>query len=56
MRLILPGLLLLLLSGCGLKDDLYLPDSQEGQPPVNATTDADADAEAETDTPSRGYR
>ncbi len=42
MRLILPGLLLLLLSGCGLKDDLYLPDASTSERPPPAAADASA--------------
>jgi predicted small lipoprotein YifL len=47
MRLILPAMLLLLLTGCGLKDDLYLPDaspdaSDQSRP---AADDGDEDAE-----------
>ena len=38
MRLILPGLAVLLLTACGLKDDLYLPDDSKSEPsPAIAT-------------------
>jgi len=43
MRLILPGLALLLLSACGLKDDLYLPDDAPRQ---SATEINDAESDA----------
>jgi predicted small lipoprotein YifL len=47
MRLILPALLLLLLTGCGLKDDLYLPDasSDASNPTASDSDDGDDDAE-----------
>jgi predicted small lipoprotein YifL len=38
MRLILPALALVLLTACGLKDDLYLPETETSPP---AAADAD---------------
>ncbi|AKS42300.1 LPS translocon maturation chaperone LptM [Wenzhouxiangella marina] len=45
MRLILPGLLVLLLAACGLKDDLYLPEPTQ----VEATQDSQTEDRANPD-------
>jgi predicted small lipoprotein YifL len=42
MRLILPGLALLLLTACGLKDDLYLPEDPQSQRPTTEAAASEA--------------
>lgn len=48
MRLILPALALLLLTACGLKDDLYLPDGDGSASTVAAGGEETSQARKET--------
>jgi len=47
MRLILPAMFLLLLTGCGLKDDLYLPDTTPATSDQSGPEADDGDDDAE---------